>query len=195
MNAAVQVVTYQDLDEAEKKQVNHMQEKYLRLLKEADHKPAFKIPFIQPMIDKVRKCNTLEALFFFYKTNDPEIDRHMLRAFMIRDYELKFHFYTSIGWFAASMMLPAFRKFKLSTTLTISSLFSVAAMYRGFRRGYDQIEYVGETYIEMHMRKMSMMKYFRDHKDYLPEFRQQLIDTGKFIPLLECYGLLQDDKK
>jgi len=180
------------MPEEKKKRIEKLQKKYISYLDSAMNDTHYHIPLFHRMIDKYHNANTLEALFFFLKTGDPEIDRRMLRAVMIRDDEMVFHAVTGLLWSTVVLLLPGWAKFRLATRLTTSALPFIGAMYRGFRRGYDQINYVGETFLEMHMRKMSMLEYFRDHKDYLPEFREHLVNTGKLIPLLEAYALLED---
>jgi hypothetical protein len=185
-------IAFEDMEASQKEELQRYIEKYSNDLKRYSKTRRYHIPFFNDMIDKYYKVKTLEAIFFFYKTEDPEIDRHMIRAFMIRDYEMRFHFMTGLAWGLAFLTLPAWQKFKFATSVSLSSAAFGLAMYRGFRRGYDQVEYVGETFMEMHIRKNELLKYMRDHDDYLPEFREHLIESKKFYPLLQSYGLLED---
>ena len=134
-------------------------------------------------------ANKLEAYFYFYKTNDEGIDQRMWNAFIIKDYELKFHFFTGLAFSALSLSLPAWRGYNLGARVTISTIPFILSMYRGYRRGYDQVVYVGTAFMEHHLRRKLLLEYFRDHDDFLPDFKQRMIGHGAFDNWLKLYGL------
>jgi hypothetical protein len=186
---ALEYKAWRDVSEEDKEKYRELVRHYSRRLKQLPSETLRSIPFIGENIYRYQLAHFLEASFFFQKTNDPVIDQKMLNAFMIRDYELNFHCTTGLIWSALFYALPAWRGFARSTRITISLLPFAVAAYRGFRRGYDQITYVGETYMEHHCKKAALLRHFRDHDDFLPEFKQFLLKETDFNSMLRVYGI------
>ena len=113
----------------------------------------------------------------------------MHKALVARHYEWKFHMLTGAAWSAVTFMLPAWRGWNFSSRLGVSLLPFFVAVYRGFRRGHDHVIYVGETFMEHHLRKVALLKYLRDNDDYLPEFKDWMVKSGLLQTHLHFYGL------
>lgn len=170
-------------------EISKLKSYYADVLKKPPSEGVRAIPFLGENIHRYQLANYLEASFFYQKTDDPVIDQKMMNAFLIRDYEVNLHLTTGFLWSAVFYALPAWRGFALSTRLTISALPFAVAAYRGFRRGYDQINYVGETYMEHHLKKAAVLRHLRDHDDFLPEFKQYLLKNTDFNAKLAVYGI------
>lgn len=113
----------------------------------------------------------------------------MWNAFIIRDYELQFHFYTGLAFSALSFAMPAWKGYNLGARATISAVPFLLAMYRGYRRGYDNILYVGSPFMEHHFKRKRVLEYLRDNDDFLPDFKQRLLSNGTFDMWLKFYHL------
>mmetsp|Transcript_19759 Transcript_19759/g.3237 ORF Transcript_19759/g.3237 Transcript_19759/m.3237 type:complete len:89 (-) Transcript_19759:31-297(-) len=85
--------------------------------------------------------------------------------------------------------MPAWRGYNLGARATLSAVPFLLSMYRGYRRGYDQITYVGSAYMEHHLKRKALLEYLKDNDDFLPDFKRTLMEKGTFNMWLQYYGL------
>lgn len=164
-------------------------EKYAKKL-ETQPNPAVKsIPFLGKHIYRYQLANQLEAIFFFLKTGDPVVDQKLVNAYAIRNYEFRFAWQAGGLFSTAFYLLPGWKGFDLKLRLAVSAVPLLLSLYRGFRRGNDQVLYVGDTYVEHQLRKRALLQHLRDHDNYLVEFKEFLLKRGDFNEMLELYGL------
>lgn len=147
------------------------------------------IPFIGKQLYRYQIANQLEAFFFFLKSGDPVVDQKLINAFAIRNYEFSFAWQAGGIFSTAFFLLPAWKGFDIRLRLAVSAVPLVLSLYRGFRRGVDQVLYVGDTYVEHQLRKRALLQHLRDHDNYLVELKEYLLERGDFNQMLEIYGL------
>lgn len=147
------------------------------------------LPFVGKLINSYQHAKYLEAAYFFLKTNDPVLDQKMLNAFKIKAYELHFAFWTGLAWGGFFAVLPGWKGYGWHTRLAAGTIPFLLVMYRGFKRGYEQISYVGEPFMEHHLKKKALLKYLRDNDDMLIDFKEALLRSGTFNRWLMDYGL------
>lgn len=147
------------------------------------------IPIIGKHIYRYQIANHLEAVFFFLKTGDPVVDQKLINAYAIRNYEFSFAWQAGGLFSTAFFLLPGWKGFDMKLRLAVSAVPLLLSLYRGFRRGNDQVLYVGDTYVEHQLRKRALLQHLRDHDNYLVEFKEYLLQRGDFNEMLELYGL------
>ena len=147
------------------------------------------IPFVGKHIYRYQLANYLESVFFFLKSGDPVVDQKLINAYAIRNYEFSFAWQAGGLFSTAFFLLPGWKGFGMGLRLAVSAMPMVLSLYRGFRRGNDQVLYVGDTYVEHQLRKRALLQHLRDHDNYLPEFKEFLLQRGDFNQMLQIYGL------
>ncbi len=148
-----------------------------------------RIPFVGKHIYRYQLANYLEAVFFFLKSGDPVVDQKLINAYAIRNYEFSFAWQAGGLFSTAFFLLPGWKGFDMRLRLAVSAVPLVLSLYRGFRRGNDQVLYVGDTYVEHQLRKRALLQHLRDHDNYLQEFKEFLLKRGDFNQMLKLYGL------
>jgi hypothetical protein len=153
-----------------------------------------RLPFIGKTIQRYNDGQFLEALFFFIKTDDPVIDQKMLNAIRIRDYEMEFGLYSSLLWGGVFSLLPGLKGYNLSTRLVFGLVPFSLAYYRSFRRGYDQMTYVGSTYMEFLVKKRTLLEYLGTTDGYLSDVKQAIMKKRNYQEWLRVFGVKPYEK-
>lgn len=171
------------------KQLQPFVDKFQERLQNLPNESVQMVPLIGKQLYRHQMANYLEAAFFFQKSGDPVLDQKLINAFIIRDYEFGFGIQSGLLFSGLFTLLPAWKGYNIRTRLFFSSLPLLMSLYRGFRRGTDQVMYVGNTFIEHQLRKRQLLKHLRDNDNHLIEFKQHLLQRGDFNKLLAQHGL------
>ena len=180
----ISTLTAQEVDE-----IRYWANRYAKVMRKPPSDFVEGLPFFGRMLNKYQHANFLEASYFFLKTGEPVIDQKMLNAFKIKSYEVQFGLYTGLAWGVFFAAVPGWKGFDWRARVFAGSAAFLLAAYRGFRRGYDQVAYVGDVFMEHHLKRKALVEYLRDNNDTLVEFRQHLLDTGLMNTYLKQYGL------
>ena len=148
-----------------------------------------KIPLLGRIVKRYNFGEMLEAMFFFVQSEDPVVDQKMINAIRIRDYEMKFGLYTSAAWGLAFSLLPALKGYNITTRLFWGLVPFSLSYYRAFRRGYDQMSYVGMVYIEILLKRREALKYLNRESGYLSEVKDEIMKRRDYKQLMFIYGI------
>ena len=140
--------------------------------------------FVKSMIYKWQVARIYERESFLRLTNDTVIDQKMAASFMIKNYELYWGIVSGVAFGGLVFCLPNWGRHPLALRLFCASIPFSFNIYRGFRRGYDHIDYHGKKWSEVHLRRKELIKHLRDHDDFMPEFKQWLVENGKLDKLV-----------
>jgi hypothetical protein len=146
-------------------------------------------PFIGSTYDRYKRAMTYEALAYFIKSGDIVLDGKMENAAMIRDSEMKTGVLSGLAAGLAFSMLPALKGFNLYTRLFYFLVPFTLSTYRGFRRGYDQINYVGETYVELLLKQKVFLNFLGETQDYLAELKELAMKDPEVVRKMKLYGV------
>ena len=152
------------------------------------------IPLFGRIFTRYNDARFIEALFFFVKSDDPVIDQKMMNAVMIKNYEMRFGLVTGLFWGALFGALPLMRGFTLATGLVWGAVPFSLAYYRSFRRGYDQISYVGSTYMELLLKKKKLLEYVGTHGGELPELKTAIMRNEQYEAWLRLFKVKPFEK-
>jgi len=130
------------------------------------------VPFIGSIIRKFKLANHYEALATFIPSGDPVLHYKMVRALQIRDEEMRFGLLSGIFWGGIFACLPALRGFSASTRALFFTVPFSLVYYRGFRRGYGQIIYVGEVYAELLLKQKLFLENIGETQGFLAEWKE-----------------------
>jgi hypothetical protein len=147
------------------------------------------IPFLGRIIVRVEKANMYEKTFAVLPCGDTVVDEKLAKAIKSRGEEWSFHLWTGLAFSAWTFLQSGWKRFGLAPRLAVSAIPLAVATYRGHRRGVDLVNYVGDTFMEIHFRRSQLIKYLRDYDDYLPEFKDHLVKSGLMDLYLSMYGL------
>ena len=188
---AVHPVRIEDIPEEFKANYRYHLRKYTPIVENPPSDASESIPFFGKQIYKYQMARWLEAFYFFKKTGDPVIDQKFRNALMIRDYEVKAGLFYGAIWSGVFASMSGWKGFPIKARIAVCSVPFLLSAYRGFRRGYDQIMYVGETYAEHLLKTRDFLKKLRDRDDVVVEFKDHLVKTGKLQKYLKEFGLSQ----
>ena len=164
-------------------------EKFSKKLEHLPNESVKNIPFFGKQIYRHLTANYLEAIFFFLKSGDPVVDQKLINAYAIRNYEFAFGLHSGLIFSTAFFYLPGWKGYNMRLRGVVSLIPLGLSLYRGFRRGTDQVLYVGDTYVEHQLRKRALLQHLRDYDNHMFEFKQHLLQRGDFNQMLQAYGL------
>ncbi|OMJ75554.1 hypothetical protein SteCoe_25288 [Stentor coeruleus] len=147
------------------------------------------IPFLGRLITRYTQAHFVEGLFFFLKSGDPVVDQKMVNAILIRKYEMKFGLLSGVLWGSIFAFLPALKGSPFSTRLFFFGVPFSLIYYRSFRRGYDQVLYVGTTYLEIIAKQKVILKYLHETDGYLADFKESLMKRPDYLDILRFRGV------
>lgn len=146
-------------------------------------------PFLGRFISRYSRAHFIESMFFFIKSRDPVVDQKMANAIKIRDYEMKFGFASGTIWGSIFAFLPGLKGSPFTTRLFFFSVPFSLIYYRSFRRGYDQILYVGTTYLEIIAKQKVLLKYLSETDGYLSDVKEALMKRPDYKYILSSRGV------
>jgi hypothetical protein len=147
------------------------------------------MPFIGSTYDRYKRALTYEALAYFIRSGDPILDEKMERAALIRNQEMKFGLFMGTASGLCFSLLPALKGFNIYTRLFYFLVPFSLSYYRGFRRGYDQINYVGETYVELLLKQKVFLNFVGETQDYLAELKELCMNDPEVVRKMKLYGV------
>lgn len=147
------------------------------------------LPLIGRIYERYKLAHYYEAVATLYPSGDPVLDLKMKTAIRIRDVEMSQGLYTAVGWGSVFALLPALKGFTLATRLLYFAVPFSLSYYRAFRRGYDQIHYVGEVYMELLMKQRELLKFVGETQDYLAELKEEFMDSIPVQHKMKIFGI------
>ena len=148
-----------------------------------------KIPFLKNIVRRYNFGQYLEAAFFFVKSGDPVVDQKMMNALAIKDGELRFGLVSSAFWGGLFACLPGLKGYSVGTRIVFGSIPFALSYYRAFRRGYDQVEYVGSTYLELLVKRKALLEYLGENDGYLSDVKEAIMKQKNYKLWLELYDV------
>lgn len=164
---------------------------YRPIIEKADGYWSDELPIVGYFLKRIHDAQYIEAFYFYFKTGDPVLDDKLYKSFIIKDYELGFGLVSGLAWGSLVALLPAWRGFPWQARLLAASFPFGWSMYRGFRRGYDQISYTAEPFMELHLRRRKMLEEMLEDEQYESEMRKVMSENGRFDILCKKYGLIE----
>lgn len=169
--------------------IEKLAKKYSAAIKNPPTEAFDSVPFVGKTIAKYYRGQFLEGAFFFLKSGDPVIDQKMFNAVTIKDYERKFGLLSGLFWGGLFASLPALKGFSPATRAMFFTVPFTLAYYRSFRRGYDQIEYVGKVYLELLIKKRVLLEYLGNNDGQLTEIKEAIMKRREYKDWLRIYGV------
>lgn len=174
------LVASQDLTSGGKIELDSKHQYLLQYVNAADIDLEGSTPIIGAIIRKFRLATHYEALAAFVPSGDPVLEIKMKKALQIRDYEMQFGLVSGLVWGGIFACLPALRGFSMGTRALFFTVPFSLVYYRGFRRGYGQVIYVGEVYSEL----LCKQKLFLENIGQTQGFLAELKESPKTEPLV-----------
>lgn len=147
------------------------------------------VPLFGRIYERYKMGHYYEAVATLYPSGDPVLDLKMKTAIAIRDQEMNQGLYVALGWGSVFALLPALKGFTLATRLLWFAVPFSLSYYRAFRRGYDQIHYVGEVYMELLMKQRELLKFVGETQDYLAELKDEAMDSLSVQHKMKLFGI------
>jgi hypothetical protein len=147
------------------------------------------IPFLGRLIRKYSQANSIESMFFLLQSGDPVVDQKMVNAMKIKEYEMRFGFVSGAIWGTIFAFLPGLKGSPISTRLFFFGVPFSLIYYRSFRRGYDQVLYVGLTYMEIIAKQKVLLKYLSETDGYLSDVKEALMKRPDYKDIVGMRGI------
>lgn len=177
------------LPEEDRKKLIELGSKFKNILYKKNSEFIENFPFLGRLVARYNQGKFIEAYFFFRRTGDPVIDQKMLNAILIRDYEVRFGLVTGFIWGSLFALLPGLKGYTLGTRLIFGLVPFSLASYRGYRRGYDQISYVGLVYLEFLIKKKIFLEFLHQNNGVMSEVKEEIMKQEGYREFLKSFGV------
>ncbi|CAG9330292.1 unnamed protein product [Blepharisma stoltei] len=169
-------------------------EKYGNILETTELREGNDLPIIGKFISNWKQTKMLEAFSYFFLSGDPVVDDKLKKSFIVRDDEMKLGLVAGAAWGSLFALLPAWRGYPIGARIFVGLIPFSLSVYRGYRRGVDHVLYVGETFMELHLRRRAVIKNLLYDPDSEPEFYDYIKKSGQLERLAKKYRLIKERK-